>query len=100
MQTPAMIVWIYGALVLAGGVMGWVKARSKPSLISGIVFGAALIVTGFAIERPSGHWTALGLAAGLTILMSVRFAKSRKFIPAGMIALLSLVVVVALSALR
>lgn len=100
MQTAAIIVWVYGALVLAGGVMGWVKAKSTASLISGVIFGVALILTGFALDNPTGQWIAVGLAALLGIIMGARFAKSRKFMPAGMIAILSLVVLVALLALR
>ena len=46
MQTTAMIVMVYGVLVLVGGVMGFVKAHSKPSLIAGLVFGGALQVSG------------------------------------------------------
>jgi uncharacterized membrane protein (UPF0136 family) len=95
MQTAAMVVWIYGALVLVGGVMGWVKARSKPSLISGIVFGVALILFGYGISQ--GHaadvWVAIGLAGLLAIIMGIRFAKTKKFMPAGLLAILSAVVV-------
>jgi uncharacterized membrane protein (UPF0136 family) len=100
MQTATVVVLIYGAVVLIGGVMGWIKARSKPSLISGVVLGGALIFTGFFINRPAGLWTALALTAVLTILMGGRFIRSKKFMPAGMIALLSLAVLIALLALR
>ncbi len=102
MQTAAIIVWVYGALVLVGGVMGWVKARSKPSLIAGIVFGVALIVVGAGIN--AGHGTdvrvAATLAAVLGIIMGVRFAKSRKFMPAGLLAIVSAAVVAVLLLLR
>ena len=98
----AIIVWVYGALVLTGGVMGWVKAKSKPSLISGIVFGAALIIVGYGIRE--GHasdvWTASALAGVLAIIMGVRLARTKKFMPAGLMALLSAATVVALLLLR
>jgi len=101
-QTTAIIVWVYGALVLAGGAMGWAKAKSKPSLISGIVFGAALIVVGFGIHQ--GHaadvWVAIALAGLLAAMMGVRFAKTRKFMPAGLMTILSALVVVTLLLLR
>jgi uncharacterized membrane protein (UPF0136 family) len=93
MQTAAIIVWVYGALVLAGGVMGWVKARSKPSLIAGVAFGAALIATGWC---PYARWVGAGLAAALGIIMGVRFAKTKKFMPAGLTFVLSGIVLVAL----
>jgi uncharacterized membrane protein (UPF0136 family) len=97
-----VIVWVYGALVLFGGVMGWVKAQSKPSLISGIVFGVALIVVGVGVNqgRASDVWAATALACLLAVAMGVRFAKTKKFMPAGLITILSAVVVVVLLLLR
>ena len=101
MQTTAIIVWVYGALVLAGGAMGWAKAKSKPSLISGIVFGVALGFFGYGIYQ--GHTSDIRVAAAIAgllgVIMGIRFAKSKKFMPAGLVAILS-VVVVALLLLR
>ena len=95
MQTTAIIVWVYGALVLAGGAMGWAKAKSKPSLISGVVFGAALISLGYRIYQ--GHASDVQVAAViaglLAIIMGVRFAKTKKLMPAGLVAILSVAVV-------
>ena len=96
MQATALIVWTYGVLVLAGGVIGWVKAKSKPSLIAGVLFGLLLIADGFWISRDRRHQ---GLIAGivlsgtLLLLMGIRFIKTRTFMPAGLTATLSLVVV-------
>ena len=101
MQTTAIIVWAYGALVLAGGAMGWAKAKSKSSLIAGVVFGVPLIIFGYGIHQ--GHASDVRVAAAiaglLAILMGVRFAKTKKFMPAGFVAILS-VAVVALLLLR
>jgi uncharacterized membrane protein (UPF0136 family) len=93
MQTAAIIVWSYGALVLAGGVMGWVKARSKPSLIAGVAFGAALIAAGWC---PYARWVGASLAAALGVIMGVRFGQTRKFMPAGLTFVLSVVALAAL----
>lgn len=102
MQTKAIIVWVYGALVLVGGVMGWVKAKSKPSLISGIIFGVALILFGHGINqgRAADVWVAIALAGLLAIIMGIRFAKTKKFMPAGLLAILSAVVVATLLLMR
>src|ERR1041384_6295945 len=102
MRTTAIIVWVYGALVLVGGVVGYAKARSVPSLISGAVFGVAFICLGFGILRersPASLWATI-LAAVLAVLMGARFAKTRKFMPAGLIAALSILVLAALLVLR
>ena len=102
MQTTAIIVWVYGALVLIGGAMGWAKAKSKPSLISGIVFGVALGFFGYGIYQ--GHASDIRVAAAiaglLAIIMGVRFAKTKKFMPAGLMTILSALVVVTLLLLR
>ncbi len=98
MQITALMVWVYAAVVLLGGVMGWVKARSKASVYSGLTFGVLLILCGLAMwdGRRIGLTTATGIAVALTVIMGVRFAKSKKFMPAGLMAGLSAVMVVVL----
>ena len=94
MERAAIVVaLVYGALVLLGGLFGYLKARSKPSLIMGGLFGIALIGVGIA-----GHlgWT---LAPAITALLAgvllaffgSRFLRKKKFMPAGFLAALSLV---------
>jgi uncharacterized membrane protein (UPF0136 family) len=96
MWTTAILVWVYGVLVLAGGVMGFVKARSKPSLISGVVFGVLLVADGFWMfyEPYKGMMLALGLPAMLAAMMGVRWAVTRKFMSAGLMFVLSLLALV------
>jgi uncharacterized membrane protein (UPF0136 family) len=96
------MVWLYGVLVIGGGMMGWTKARSKPSLIAGLVAGALLFISGYAmwIGAVFGYWLGIGIAAGLLVTMGTRFLKTRKFMPAGLTALLSLATLVALLVLR
>ena len=91
MQAAAAIVTlVYGVLVAAGGVAGWARARSRPSLIAGVLFGGALIIlgalglTGYAMAGP-----AAAVAGFLLVLMGIRFARKRKFMPAGLIVVLS-----------
>ena len=91
MQTSALIVIVYGLLVLAGGVMGYVKAKSLPSLISGILFGVLLLISGVGIQEGAklSFAIALALTVVLMLIMGLRFVKSKKFMPAGLITLLS-----------
>jgi uncharacterized membrane protein (UPF0136 family) len=102
MATAAIIVWVYGALVLVGGVIGYARAKSIPSFVSGLVFGTALILVGYGIRQ--GHardvFVASGLAGLLAVIMGVRFAKTKKFMPAGMLTILSAAVVVTLLLMR
>jgi uncharacterized membrane protein (UPF0136 family) len=102
MQTPAIIIWVYAALILVGGVMGWAKARSQMSLWSGLIFGVALILVGVGVARGyANHLIAATVLAGLlAIIMGVRFVKTKKFMPAGLVAILSVVVVALLLRFR
>ncbi len=82
---------IYGLIVLFGGAIGYFKAKSKVSLISGVASGIVLLAA-WALTQTN---LALGLGVGLaaSILLSVVFAKramkTRKFMPAGMMLLLA-----------
>ena len=88
----AYIVLVYGILVAAGGVMGYVKSKSRPSLISGILFGALLI--GCSVFMLNGDvratYVALVLSLVLLAIFFFRFRVSRKFMPAGLMIILSL----------
>ena len=88
------VVWVYGAFILLGGVMGWVKAKSKPSLISGTLFGVLLIADGFwmSSDRHNALIAGVALAGILLVVMGIRFVRTKKFMPAGLTASLSLIV--------
>ncbi|MFL6520895.1 MAG: TMEM14 family protein [Chthoniobacterales bacterium] len=94
---PAKIYFIvFGLLTIVGGVIGYVKAGSTISIISGAIAGIALIVAAFLLP---GN-TALGLIiAGLvSILLAGRFIphfmKSGKIMPDALMAALSAIGVV------
>jgi uncharacterized membrane protein (UPF0136 family) len=77
---------LYGSLAIAGGAMGYVKARSKPSLISGLASGILLLVA--AAMQWQGLAFGLLLAqvvtAALVLVFALRLFKTRKFMPAGL----------------
>jgi len=92
-QTAGMVTAVYGALVLLGGLMGYLKAKSRPSLIMGGAFGVALTAVGVAgtLDWKLAPVIAWALAAPLLVFFAIRFARKKKFMPAGLIAALSLV---------
>jgi uncharacterized membrane protein (UPF0136 family) len=92
MKNTAILVWVYAALVAGGGVMGYLKARSKASLISGVGFGGLLGVAGFGVwqENTAALVAAAVMAALLVVLFAVRYAKTRRFMPLGLMAVLSM----------
>ncbi|XP_077480443.1 transmembrane protein 14C [Stigmatopora argus] len=88
----------YAALVASGGVIGYVKAGSVPSLAAGLVFGGLAGVGAYQISNePSNIWLSLATSGALTGVMGKRFYGSRKFMPAGLIAGASLLMVGKLS---
>jgi uncharacterized membrane protein (UPF0136 family) len=64
----------YGALALAGGVVGYVKAKSRASLIAGGISGVLLI--GSALLGISQPVAGLVVASVVSLGLCARFAKS------------------------
>ncbi len=85
---------IYALLLAVGGYVGYAKAGSKPSLIAGLgsaaVAGLALALT-FAGHY--GYVVGMVLAIALLAMFGVRFRKTGKFMPSGMLLGLSVVVI-------
>ncbi|KAM9839204.1 transmembrane protein 14C isoform 2-T4 [Aulostomus maculatus] len=88
----------YAALVASGGVIGYVKAASVPSLAAGLLFGGAAGFGAYQISNdPNNIWVSLVTSGALTGIMGKRFYGSRKFMPAGLMAGASLLMVGKLS---
>lgn len=86
--------FVFGLLTIAGGVVGYVKANSKPSLIAGGISGALLVGSAALIGLSSSR-EGVAPAALLSVLLAGRFvpayAKTRATMPAGLMAGLSIV---------
>ncbi|CAI5780009.1 transmembrane protein 14C-like [Podarcis lilfordi] len=84
----------YAALVASGGVIGYAKAGSVPSLAAGLLFGGLAGVGAYQQSQdPNNVWLSLIASGTLTGVMGMRFYNSRKFMPAGLIAGASLLMV-------
>ncbi len=97
----AILLIIYGTLVEIGGVVGFMKAKSKPSLISGTAAGALLTISGvLVLLRVSfGAYLGLFVTVALCALFSWRFARTKALMPSGMMLFISVVVAVVLAIL-
>lgn len=102
MKTLATVLIVYGLLVFAGGLIGWLKAHSKMSLISGVLFGVGLLVCGAMAycERCDVLNLARGITLVLLLVMVIRLLRTKKFMPAGMISVISLGVLIYLATFR
>lgn len=89
MSLALIIALIYGVLAIVGGVIGYLKARSKPSLISGIVSGLLLIIGALRAAQgiASGLWLVKIVTLVLLIVFIVRLIKTKKFMPAGLMVI-------------
>ena len=87
----------YGVLMIVGGILGYVlpKTPSKISLIAGSASGVLAIVAYFVTLNRVVPGLAIGLVVvgGVGAMMFLRWKEKKKFMPSGMIVLLSGVVV-------
>ena len=97
-MTPAkLVIWVYIALMLLGGLMGLIKAGSKASIIASSIFAAVLALFALDVLPFAYCWVVLLV---LLLFFGRRFLKSKKFMPSGMMTFLSLLVLILLFALR
>ncbi|MBS0620487.1 MAG: TMEM14 family protein [Verrucomicrobia bacterium] len=99
MGKSAGIVCVYGLLVLIGGLIGHFKAASAASLIAGGASGVLLLVCSWALykRKKAAYPLSLLLVILLDAFFTYRFALSLKFLPSGLMSLISLTVLVLLA---
>jgi uncharacterized membrane protein (UPF0136 family) len=96
MKSVGIITLFYGLLILLGGVMGHIKAASTASLYTGIVFGLLAILLSFGIFKKSllSAYFAILLTFILDAFFTYRLLLTMKFMPAGMMAVISTIVLI------
>jgi uncharacterized membrane protein (UPF0136 family) len=92
-MNPNTILWIYIILLLLGGLMGFLKAGSKVSLITSAVAAALLVMTTIHGLFQPGFRQGLAdaIMAALLIVFAIRLTKTRKFMPSGLMLVVTLV---------
>lgn len=92
MTPSALIVFVYAVLTMVGGIFGFVKAGSRPSLISGLISGLLLLAAGYGLLRGQswGLPLAVVLTSAILVFFGIRFAQGHIFMPAGLMVILSI----------
>ncbi|GFE67566.1 TMEM14 family protein [Chroococcus sp. FPU101] len=93
MELPIIATLAYGLLALIGGIAAYQTVKSKASLISGTISGLILLLGAF-LQLQGITWgfnLSLIITITLIVVFSLRLAKTRKFMPSGLMLLAGLV---------
>lgn len=99
MRSVGYIVMLYGSLVTLGGLVGYFQSNSLISLVMGLCFGVALILSGFfvSIGKSFAKYLSLILTLALGGFFGYRYFTTLKMMPAGSVLILSLMTLMALA---
>src|SRR6266446_2071751 len=96
MNATSIYFLIFGALTIIGGVIGYVKAGSLPSIIAGAITGVLLLVAGWIL--PNNRMLGLAIAFVVSILLAAQFVpkliRTGKMMPTGLMSILSVIGIV------
>jgi uncharacterized membrane protein (UPF0136 family) len=88
-MSPNKILWIYIVLLVVGGLIGYFKAKSPVSLIMSVIFAVALSLCAAGIIFKD--YVADIFLAALLVVFAMRLAKTKKFMPAGFMLVVTLI---------
>jgi uncharacterized membrane protein (UPF0136 family) len=93
MESTKIYFIVFGLLTIAGGVIGYVKAGSVPSIIAGSITGVLLLVAAFLLpeHRVAGLATAFIISLLLAGQFVPKFLRTGRAMPAGMMSILSVI---------
>ena len=93
MDGTAIYFLVFGALTIIGGVIGYVKAGSVPSIVAGAITGILLLVAGFILpqHRVAGLASAFVISLLLAAQFVPKFLRTGKLMPAGLMSILSVI---------
>jgi uncharacterized membrane protein (UPF0136 family) len=89
-MTENELLYVFATLMLVGGVFGYIKGKSTPSLIAGVGSAILLAVAGFLMGQgsPAGFYLGLIVAILLGVVFTMRLMKTKSFMPSGLMLLI------------
>ena len=94
----AGVILAYAGILIAGGIAGWRLSGSRISLTAGLT-SAAMLAIAYRLALSyllAGHLLAVLVSLGLTVMFGLRFRKTKKVMPAGMMLAVSAIVLATL----
>lgn len=84
---------VFGVLTIAGGIIGYVKAGSVPSIVAGAIAGIVLLTAAFLLPDHQVAGLAIGLITSLLLAGQFipKLIRTGKAMPAGMMSMLSVI---------
>jgi uncharacterized membrane protein (UPF0136 family) len=96
------ILWVYIILLVTGGLIGFLKAKSRVSLIMSVAFAVVLIIAaipGILDPRFARGFVNVVMAL-LLVVFTIRLMKTKKFMPAGFMLVITIVALALLNIFR
>ena len=89
-HSPDYFAYAYAVLVTVGGIIGFLRKGSLPSLTIGLLTGMVLLYAAYQVSlNPQNATLGFVVCAFLAAVMGFRFFKTGAFMPAGLVAGLS-----------
>jgi uncharacterized membrane protein (UPF0136 family) len=83
------VLWVYIVLLLVGGLIGFFKAKSQVSLVTSAASAAILILCALGVVFK--YYVADIVMALLLVVFAIRLGKTKKFMPSGMMLVVTAV---------
>ena len=81
----------YGLLVCGGGIYGYMRSGSVPSIVAGMSFGVLAIAGAAQLHQdPRNIWILLSSSGTLSVMMGARYFSTGKFMPSGFLSVVSI----------
>jgi uncharacterized membrane protein (UPF0136 family) len=82
---------VFSILTIAGGIIGYVKAGSVPSIVAGAITGILLLAAAFLLPDHQVAGLVVGLITSLLLAGQFipKFIRTGKAMPAGLMSILS-----------
>ena len=87
------VLWVYIILLIVGGLVGFLKAKSQVSLIMSVAFAVVLIIAAIhgLLEEKFARGLVNVVMAVLLVVFTMRLIKTKKFMPAGLMLVVTIV---------